>query len=200
MGMTPRLGVMASGRGSNFLAVQREIEQGSLDADIALLLGDRAKAPVFDLARAHGVPFRHIPYDTHDRECFERTAADAFDEAACDYILLAGFMRILTPCFIRRFPERILNIHPSLLPSFKGLHPQRQALEAGVKFSGCTVHLVTEDLDAGPILAQAVVPVYETDDEASLSDRILEQEHRLYPEAVRALAKAKTVAGTDPGE
>lgn len=188
--MSLRLGVMASGRGSNFLAVQREIEDGTLDAEIALLVSDRARAPAFDRAREHDVPSLHLPYDKQDREAFERTAADAFDRAACDYILLAGFMRILTPYFIRRFSGRILNIHPSLLPSFKGLHPQRQALEAGVKFSGCTVHLVTEDLDAGPILAQAVVPVYENDDEDRLAARILAQEHRVYPEAVRALTAA----------
>lgn len=184
-----KLGVMASGRGSNFLAVQREIEAGDLDARIALLLSDRPQAPVLELAREHRVSAQALPYDKKDRQAFERAAADAFDAAGCDYILLAGFMRILTPYFIRRFPARILNIHPSLLPSFKGLHPQRQALEAGVKFSGCTVHLVTDDLDAGPILTQAVVPVYESDDEDRLAARILEQEHRIYPEAVRLLSQ-----------
>jgi phosphoribosylglycinamide formyltransferase-1 len=188
--MTVNLGVMASGRGSNFLAVQREIESGALDAKVSLLLSDRPGAPVLDIAREHRVPARHLPYDKTDREAFERAAADAFDAEDCDFILLAGFMRILTPYFIRRFPGRILNIHPSLLPSFKGLHPQRQALEAGVQFSGCTVHLVTEDLDAGPILVQAVVPVYASDDEHSLAARILEQEHRIYPEAVREVAKS----------
>jgi phosphoribosylglycinamide formyltransferase-1 len=186
--MTARLGVMASGRGSNFLAVQREIEAGTLDAEVALLVSDRAAAPVLDIAGEYGVPARHIAYDKTDREIYERAAAEALEAAECEYILLAGFMRILTPYFIRRFPDRILNIHPSLLPSFKGLHPHQQALDAGVKFSGCTVHLVTEDLDAGPIITQAVVPVYDNDDEASLAARILEQEHRIYPEAIRILA------------
>jgi len=189
--MTLKLGVMASGRGSNFLAVQREIESGDLDAEIALLVSDRAKAPALDIAAEHGVPATAFPYDKTDREAFERAAADALEEAGCDYILLAGFMRILTPYFIGRFPDRILNIHPSLLPSFKGLHPQRQALDAGVKFSGCTVHRVTPDLDAGPIVTQAVVPVFDGDDEERLSARILEQEHRIYPEAVRILLRER---------
>jgi phosphoribosylglycinamide formyltransferase-1 len=186
--MTLSLGVMASGRGSNFLALQREIEAGTLDAWVDLLISDRPAAPVLEMARKHGVTARHLPYDRTDRAAFETAAADAFDDARCGLILLAGFMRILTPVFIRRFEGRILNIHPSLLPSFKGLHPQRQALDAGVKFSGCTVHRVTADLDAGPIVTQAVVPVFDGDDEDRLSARILEQEHRIYPEAVRILA------------
>jgi phosphoribosylglycinamide formyltransferase-1 len=180
---------MASGRGSNFLAIQHEIEQGRLDAEIVLLISDRSNAPALELAGDHHISARNIPYDKSDRPAFEKQAGDAFAAARCDYIVLAGFMRILTPSFIKRFSERILNIHPSLLPSFKGLHPQRQALEAGVKFSGCTVHLVTPELDDGPIIAQAVVPVLDQDTEASLSDRILKQEHRLYAEAIRALAE-----------
>jgi len=186
--MTLSLGVMASGRGSNFLAVQREIESGTLDARVSLLVSDRANAAALDLAREHGVDTLQFPYSTKDRGAFETLAADAFEQAGCELILLAGFMRILTSVFINRFQDRILNIHPSLLPSFKGLHPQRQALEAGVKFSGCTVHRVIPDLDAGPIVTQAVVPVFDGDDEDLLSARILEQEHRIYPEAVRILA------------
>ena len=186
--MSLSLGVMASGRGSNFLAVQREIEAGTLDATVSLLISDRASAPALDIAKEHGVPADHIPYNSKDRAAYERLAAEAFDKAGCDLILLAGFMRILTPVFINRFNNRILNIHPSLLPSFKGLHPQQQALEAGVKYSGCTVHLVNAELDAGPIVTQAVVPVFDGDDEDLLAARILEQEHRIYPEAVRILA------------
>ncbi|MDA3874925.1 MAG: phosphoribosylglycinamide formyltransferase [Kiritimatiellae bacterium] len=185
--MSVRLGVMASGRGSNFLAIQNEIEQNTMDAEIALLISDRGNAPALELAEKHHVPACTFPYDKSDRAAFEKMAGDAFDAAGCDYIVLAGFMRILTPYFIERFSGRILNIHPSLLPSFKGLRPQRQALEAGVKFSGCTVHLVTSDLDDGPILAQAVVPVFPQDTEETLSARILEQEHRLYAEALRGL-------------
>jgi phosphoribosylglycinamide formyltransferase-1 len=187
--MKTRLGVLASGRGSNFQAIQREIEACTLDADVRLVVSDRAEAPVLDIARHHGVPALPLPYRKSDREAFERAAGDALDAANCDWILLAGFMRILTPYFIERYAGRILNIHPSLLPSFKGLHPQRQALDAGVKFSGCTVHIVTPELDAGPILAQAVVPVFDNDSEETLSARILVQEHRLFPEAIRRLAK-----------
>lgn len=185
--MTASLGVLASGRGSNFQAIQREIEAQTLDARIHLLLSDRPNAPALDIARTHGIDARSLPYDPANRQAFERAAGDALDAAGCHWIILAGFMRILTPYFIERFAGRILNIHPSLLPAFKGLHPQRQALNAGVKFSGCTVHLVTPDLDDGPILAQAVVPVLPHDTEDTLSARILTEEHRLYPEAIRNL-------------
>lgn len=191
--MKTRLGVLASGRGSNFQAIQREIEAGDLDAEIALLVSDRANAPALEIAREHGIEAIHLPYGKTDREAFERAAAERLDAAGCEWIVLAGFMRILTPWFIDHFANRILNIHPSLLPAFKGLHPQRQALEAGVKFSGCTVHLVTQELDAGPIIAQAVVPVYDEDTEQTLADRILAQEHRLYPEAIRVLRKQGAV-------
>lgn len=187
--MSIRLGVMASGRGSNFQAIQTEIEKGSLNAEIALLISDRENAPALEIARGHGIEARAYPYDKQNRVAFETAAGDAFECADCDYIILAGFMRILTPAFIDRFAGRILNIHPSLLPSFKGLHPQQQALDAGVKFSGCTVHLVTQELDAGPILAQAVVPVFEMDTEEDLSHRILEQEHRVYAEAINVLTE-----------
>lgn len=187
--MKTRLGVLASGRGSNFQAIQREIEAGDLDAEIVLLVSDRANAPALEIARAHGIEAIALPYDKTDRGAFERAAAERLDAAGCEWIVLAGFMRILTPWFIDHFANRILNIHPSLLPAFKGLHPQRQALEAGVKFSGCTVHLVTQELDAGPIIAQAVVPVYDGDTEQTLADRILVQEHRLYPEAIRVLPR-----------
>lgn len=190
--MTLSLGVLASGRGSNFLAVQREIENGTLDARISLLISDRAKAPALEIAREHGIEALHIPYQTKDRAVFERAAIEALDQAGCEVILLAGYMRILTPVFIRHFEDRILNIHPSLLPSFKGLHPQQQALDAGVKFSGCTVHKVIDDLDAGPIVAQAVVPVFDGDTEDSLSARILEQEHRIYAEAIRILSSERS--------
>ena len=179
---------MASGRGSNFQAIQKEIEAGKLDAEISLLLSDRAEAPALTIAAAHGIDARALPYDKKDRAAFEQAAGNLFENAGCAYIILAGFMRILTPEFIERFEHRILNIHPSLLPSFKGLHPQRQALDAGVKFSGCTVHLVTQELDAGPILAQAVVPVLAQDNEETLSQRILEQEHQVYAEAIRVLS------------
>ena len=192
--MRLKLGVLASGRGSNFLAVQEEIEAGKLDAEIVLLISDREHAPALELAQARGIPTQYLPYDRSDRSAFDLPAAEALEAAGCDLILLAGYMRILTAAFIERFPEKILNIHPTLLPSFKGLHPQRQALDAGVKFSGCTVHLVTPELDDGPIITQAVVPVLENDTEDDLSARILVEEHKLYAEAIRILSKRLTQA------
>ncbi len=182
--MPPRIGVLASGRGSNFVAIAEAIRRGDLKAEIALLISDRKDAAALAKARELGIAAEHIPYSVKDREAFERAAGDRFDEAGCSLIILAGYMRLLTPYFVRRYPGRILNIHPSLLPSFRGLHAQKQALEFGVKIAGCTVHVVTEELDAGPILGQRAVPVLEDDTEDTLSARILEQEHRLYPEAI----------------
>jgi len=190
--MSLTLGVLASGRGSNFLAVQKEIEAGRLDATIAVLISDREHAPALDLAREHGIKSVHHAYDRSDRTVFEKAAAETLEAHDCDLMLLAGFMRILTPDFINRFPGKILNIHPSLLPSFKGLHPQQQALDAGVKFSGCTVHVVTAELDAGPIVAQAVVPVEDEDNEDTLSARILEKEHTIYAEAIREIERRQS--------
>ena len=186
--MSVKLAVLASGRGSNFSAILHAIEQKSLDGRVALLISDRKSAHALETARDRGVPAHHIPYSTTDREAFERAAGDLIESAKCDLVILAGFMRILTPYFIRRFPDRILNIHPSLLPAFKGLDAQRQALEYGVKIAGCTVHLVNEDMDAGPIIGQVAVPVLDGDDEEALSMRILEQEHQLYPRAIQAYA------------
>lgn len=187
--MSLALAVLASGRGSNFQAIQAAIERGSLDASVRLLLSDRRKAPALDIARTHGIEAVHLPYDRNDREAFERKAGDLIDHQGCDLVILAGFMRLLTPYLVQRFAGRILNIHPALLPAFKGLNAQQQALDYGVKYSGCTVHLVTEDMDAGPILGQRVVPVFEDDTEPTLSARILEQEHQLYPECIAGYGK-----------
>ncbi len=183
------LGVLASGRGSNFLAIQEAIETGRLDARIAVLLSDRREAPALQIAAEHGIEQHYLPYDRQDRKQFEQRAADLMEEHGCELIILAGFMRLLTPYLVNRFEGRILNIHPALLPSFKGLDAQRQALEAGVKISGCTVHVVTEDMDAGPIVGQRAVAVYDDDTEDSLAARILEQEHKLFPEAIAAYAE-----------
>lgn len=180
-----RLAVLASGRGSNFAAIAQSIEEGRLEAEIVLLLSDRENSEALDLAESFGIPHRFLPYDRNDRMIFERAAAEAIEDARADLIILAGFMRLITPFFIDAFEGRILNIHPSLLPSFKGLHAQRQALDFGVKVAGCTVHIVTRDMDAGPILGQRAVPVLEEDTEDSLSARILEQEHLLYPEVIK---------------
>jgi len=158
MNRTTKLGILASGRGSNAEAIQRAIEAGQLEASIELLLTDREEAPVRDFARKKGFSEHYIPYDPKDRAAFEQQAIDLLKDANVDLVILAGFMRLLTPLLINAFPDRILNIHPSLLPAFKGLDAQTQAFEAGVKIAGCTVHLVNEELDSGRIPGQCAVP------------------------------------------
>ena len=190
--MKPRLGVLASGRGSNFQSIQTEIVSGALDAEVVVLISDRERAPALEIAENFGIEARYIPYDKSNRQDFEEKAAAMIEAHDCDLIILAGFMRIITPWFIDRFAGRILNIHPSLLPSFKGLHPQKQALDAGVKIAGCTVHVVTAEMDSGPIIAQRSVVVFDDDTEESLSDRILVQEHLLYPEAIRIYSEKRS--------
>jgi phosphoribosylglycinamide formyltransferase-1 len=172
--------VLASGRGSNFLALQRAIEAGRLNARIVCLLSDQAGAPALAAAGQHGIPAEYLPYDRTRRQDWEERASARLETAGAELVILAGFMRLVTPWLIQRFAGRLLNIHPSLLPAFKGLHAPRQALEYGVKITGCTVHLVTEEMDAGPILAQRAVPVLPGDTEDSLAARILEQEHDVY--------------------
>ena len=158
--MLRRIGVLLSGRGSNFEALAESIRAGRLpNAEIALVVSNREGAPGIEKAQARGIPTRVIPSKGLEREAYDRQVAAALQEARVDLVCLAGFMRLLSPYFVAAFPQRILNIHPSLLPSFPGLEAQRQALEYGVKFSGCTVHFVDENLDAGPIVAQAIVPI-----------------------------------------
>jgi phosphoribosylglycinamide formyltransferase-1 len=183
-----RLGVLASGRGSNFSAIVAAIGRGGLSADVRLLASDIADAPALDSARKASIEAVHIPYVRGDRRAFENRVEQMFDARDVQLVVLAGFMRLITPDFIRHFDGRILNIHPSLLPSFKGLHAQRQALDAGVKISGCTVHVVTAEMDAGPILGQRAVPVLPGDTEDTLSSRILAEEHRLFPACIREYA------------
>ncbi len=183
-----RLGVLASGRGSNFSAILAAIGRGELSADIRLLASDITNAPALVNARKAGVEAVYIPYLRGDRRAFETEVERMFDERGVQLVILAGFMRLITPDFIRHFDGRILNIHPSLLPSFKGLRAQRQALDHGVKISGCTVHVVTEEMDAGPILGQRAVPVLTGDTEETLSSRILAEEHRLFPSCIREYA------------
>ncbi|MCR4400426.1 MAG: phosphoribosylglycinamide formyltransferase [Syntrophomonadaceae bacterium] len=187
-----RLAVLASGRGSNFEAICRAIDAGLLDARVVVLISDRADAAALDKARARGIAARFLdPAAFSSREDYERALADCCEQAGADLVVLAGFMRLLGKTFLSRFPLRTVNIHPALLPSFPGLHAQRQAIEYGVRFSGCTVHFVDEGVDTGPIIAQAVVPVYPEDDEDSLAARILEQEHRLYPHALQLIAAGR---------
>ncbi|WP_180538123.1 phosphoribosylglycinamide formyltransferase [Nevskia soli] len=186
-----RLGILLSGRGSNFAAIARNIREGALAAEISIVLSNRAAAPGLELARSLGLPARAIPPQNLDREAYDSLLIEALMEAEVDLVCLAGYMRLLSARFVRAFENRILNIHPSLLPAFTGLDAQHQALTYGVKVTGCTVHLVDEYLDAGPILMQAAVPVLDTDTVETLSARILEQEHRIFP-----LAIAKVLAGS----
>lgn len=183
------LGILISGRGSNFEAIARAVGAGGIAARIALVVSNRDEARGLALAREMGLPARSIPSTNRSRESFEDELLAALEESQVDYICLAGFMRVLSPSFVRVFPRRILNIHPSLLPAFPGVDAQKQALEHGVKFTGCTVHFVDEGVDTGPIILQAVVAVLDDDTVETLSARILEEEHRIYPEAVRLLAE-----------
>lgn len=183
------LGILISGRGSNFEAIARGVAAGVIPARIAVVISNREDAQGLQRAKAMGIEAQCIPSKGRAREDFEKELAATLKNAQVDCVCLAGFMRVLSPCFVRQFPGRILNIHPSLLPAFPGSDAQRQALEHGVKFSGCTVHLVDEGVDTGPIILQAVVPVLDDDTVETLSARILEQEHRIYPEAVRLLAE-----------
>lgn len=182
-----RLGILLSGRGSNFEAIADNVAAGSIDATIAVVISNRAEAPGLATARKRGLNAICIPSKGLDREIYDREVVAELRKHSVDVVCLAGFMRLLSVHFIRAFPNRILNIHPSLLPAFPGLDAQRQALEHGVKISGCTVHLVDEFLDAGPIILQAAVPVLDDDTVESLSARILKEEHRIYSEALRAV-------------
>jgi phosphoribosylglycinamide formyltransferase-1 len=184
--MKKRISVLLSGRGSNFEALADSIASGRLpNAEIALVLSNREGAPGIESARARGIESRDIPSKGLEREAYDKQVVAALREKTVDLVCLAGFMRLLSSYFVAAFPKRILNIHPSLLPAFPGLEAQRQALEHGVKFSGCTVHFVDEHLDAGPIVLQAVVPIEDGDSADTLSERILAEEHRIYTEAVR---------------
>src|SRR6266403_892952 len=186
--MTKRIGVLLSGRGSNFEALADSISAGRIpNAEIAIVVSNREGAPGIDRARARGLATRVIPSKGLEREPYDRLVVAALREANVELICLAGYMRLLSPFFVAAFPQRILNIHPSLLPSFPGLESQKQALDYGVKFAGCTVHFVDENLDAGPIILQAVVPVLDSDDEHTLSERILKEEHRIYTQAVKII-------------
>ena len=190
--MPQRIGVLLSGRGSNFEALADHIAAGHIPgAEISLVISNREDAPGLARAVARRIPARAIPSKGLPREAYDKLVVAELQRAGVELVCLAGFMRLLSPYFVAAFPQRILNIHPSLLPSFPGLEAQRQALEYGVKFSGCTVHLVDENLDAGPILAQAVVPVRDDDTDETLSARILLEEHRIYAEAVRLILSGK---------
>ncbi|MGD0964958.1 MAG: phosphoribosylglycinamide formyltransferase [Candidatus Acidiferrales bacterium] len=184
--MKKRIAVLLSGRGSNFEALADSIAAGRIPhAEIALVVSNREGAQGIEKARARGLETCVIPSKGLEREAYDKLVVAALQEKNVDLVCLAGYMRLLSAYFVAAFPGRILNIHPSLLPAFPGLESQRQALEHGSKFTGCTVHFVDENLDAGPIILQAVVPIQDADTEATLSARVLREEHRIYSEAVR---------------
>ena len=190
--MKKRIGVLLSGRGSNFEALADSIAAGRIpDAQIAIVIANREGTQGIERAKARGIVTCVMPSRGLEREAYDRQVVAALREHQVDLVCLAGYMRLLSPYFIQAFPQRILNIHPSLLPSFPGLESQRQALEYGVKFAGCTVHFVDENLDAGPIVLQSVVPVLDTDTPETLSEKILREEHRIYTEAVKIVLEGR---------
>ena len=190
--MTKRIGVLLSGRGSNFEALAESVAAGRIPgAEIAIVISNQPDALGLKRAEARGIATRMIPSKGLQREAYDRQVVAVLQEQKVDLVCLAGYMRLLSAYFVAAFPQKILNIHPSLLPSFPGLESQKQALEHGVKFAGCTVHFVDENLDAGPIILQAVVPVLDSDDEHTLSERILKEEHRIYSEAVNIVLEGK---------
>jgi phosphoribosylglycinamide formyltransferase-1 len=179
------LGILLSGRGSNFVAIADNIGSGKLDANIAVVISNRTDAPGIETARRRGLKALVIESKGKERQQHDREIIAALKDAQVDLIVLAGYMRLLSPWFCQQFPNRILNIHPSLLPAFPGLDAQKQAFDYGVKVSGCTVHFVDEALDHGAIILQKTVPVLDTDDDHALAARILEQEHIAYTDAIR---------------
>src|SRR5271154_1051367 len=190
--MNKRIGVLLSGRGSNFEALAESVAVGRIpNAEIAIVVSNREGAEGIEKARRRGIPTKMIPSKGLEREAYDKLVVAALAEHKVDLVCLAGYMRLLSPHFVRAFPNRILNIHPSLLPAFPGLEAQRQALEHGAKFSGCTVHFVDENLDAGAIILQAVVPIEDEDTPETLADRILHEEHRIYSLAVRIVLEGR---------
>jgi phosphoribosylglycinamide formyltransferase-1 len=190
--MKKRIGVLLSGRGSNFEALAESVAAGRIpNAEIAIVVSNREGAPGIDRAKSRGIASHVIPSKGLEREAYDRQVVAVLNEQKVDLVCLAGYMRLLSPYFVSAYPQRILNIHPSLLPSFPGLESQRQALEYGVKFAGCTVHFVDENLDAGPIILQAIVPVASDDTETTLSEKILREEHLIYTEAVKIILEGK---------
>jgi phosphoribosylglycinamide formyltransferase 1 len=190
------VGVLASGRGSNLQAIIDAVETGTLQAQIALVISNKRDARALERARQHGIADVFLDpklyADQSDgREAYDRTILDALRKHEVELVLLAGYMKIVTPVLTQAYPNRIMNIHPSLLPAFPGLDVQRKALEWGVKIAGCTVHFVTEGVDEGPIIIQAAVPVFNDDTAETLSARILAEEHKIYPRAVQLYAEGR---------
>jgi phosphoribosylglycinamide formyltransferase-1 len=192
--MMKRIAVVVSGRGSNFQAIIDAIRNGALPAECVALITDNPKAYALERAEKSGIPCRIIDYATFpSREVYERALLVTMQEVNADLYVLAGYMRILGASIVRAFPGKMINIHPALLPAFTGLHAQRQAIQYGVKMAGCTVHFVDESLDGGPIILQKCVQVLDTDDEDDLAERILVQEHIVFPEAIRLFCEDRLV-------
>jgi phosphoribosylglycinamide formyltransferase-1 len=187
-----KLAVIASGRGSNFDAICQAIERKDLDANIELLVSDNPNSPALEKAAQRGIKTLHInPREFSSRELYEAALTEELQARKVDLAVLAGYMRLVGKVFLAAFENRVLNIHPALLPSFPGLHAQQQALEYGVKVSGCTVHIVDEGMDTGPIILQRAVPVLASDDEETLSQRILREEHQIYWQALQLIAEGR---------
>jgi len=185
-----RLGVLASGSGTNLQSIIDQCQSGQLDAEIVLVLCNNPDAGALERAGQAGLPHLCINHrDFDDRQSFDRAVVAALKDAGVELVVLAGFMRIISDLFLAAFPQRIINIHPALLPAFPGLHVQKQALDYGARFAGCTVHFVDSGVDTGPIIIQAIVPVFDDDTEDSLSARILQQEHKIYPQAIQLIAE-----------
>ena len=195
--MTRKIGVVVSGRGANLQSILNHIDAGELPVEVAVVVSDHQEAFALQRAAKYGIPSEVVERkDCKDKAEFEDRIADALLSHGAELVVLAGFMRILSGNFISRFPHRIMNIHPALLPSFTGLHAQGQAVAYGVKVAGCTVHFVDEGTDTGPIILQKVVPVLDDDTEDSLADRILVEEHKALPEAIKLWAEGRlTVEG-----
>lgn len=193
----PTIAVLISGSGSNLQAIIDASERGEIPARVGLVVSNKADAYGLVRARRHGIPAEVIDHRAFpDREAFDAKLVEVIRASGAVLVCLAGFMRVVTPVFLRAFPHRILNIHPALLPSFPGTHGPRQAVDYGVRFSGCTVHFLDEGVDTGPIVVQAVVPVYEDDTEETLAARILKEEHKIYPMAIRLFLEGRlTIAG-----
>jgi phosphoribosylglycinamide formyltransferase-1 len=187
-----RLGVLASGRGSNFQSIIDAIGSKHIKAEIEILITDNPSAFAVERAKKHNIEYLTIqPKEYDSKDHFYRKIADELKQRSVDLVILAGFMRIVGKPLIDEYPNRIMNIHPALLPSFPGLHGQKQAIEYGVRISGCTVHFVDERMDTGPVIIQAAVPVFPDDTEESLSEKILRLEHKIYPEAIRLYAEGR---------
>jgi phosphoribosylglycinamide formyltransferase-1 len=192
MGEAVNVGVLVSGRGSNLQSILDAVDEGRLNARVKVVLSDREDAYALERAASRGVAASFVdPSAAGSREEYDRSLVSKLREEEVELVVLAGFMRILSSFFIESFRNSIMNIHPALLPSFPGLHVQKKALEHGVKFSGCTVHFVDRGVDTGPVIIQAVVPVLDDDTEDSLSERILRQEHRVYPRAIQLYAEGR---------